>query len=352
MSLPIVHTPLSLTRVAALAVVVLGALAIVTAAQASTTIGQTGSQWYQHSFAGGQEIVSDGYVVPAGGGIIVSLNTLSSSCVGRGGKYEQGTYNLQVLRPLGGNEYKVLGDTGNQTDPCDGQLHSYPVNIPVQAGDVLGVYVVSAWVGILVTGGNMDNFISQPAVGDTISLPYRGYGLSADESGTLNPDADLALAQPSDVTVNASSSAGAVVTYSNPAASDEDLTTVTVSCLPASGSTFAIGDTTVTCTATDSDGDTNSPVTKTFTVHVKGAAKQLADLATAVKGIGAGTSLADQIAAAQSDLAAGDTSDGCGTLKAFIHTVKAQPAKSIPANTASSLINAAKQIEAVIGCSS
>jgi hypothetical protein len=163
-------------------------------------------------------------------------------------------------------------------------------------------------------------------------------------------DADLSLAQPSNVTVNATSPAGAVVHYTNPAASDEDLSTVTVGCVPPSGSTFAIGDTTVTCTATDTDGDANSPVQKTFNVHVKGAAEQLSDLANAVKGVGPGTSLADKVAAAQAYLAAGDKTDACSTLNAFINEVKAQSGKSIPAAKASSLIAEAQQIEAVIGC--
>jgi len=54
----------------------------------------------------------------------------------------------------------------------------------------------------------------------------------------------------------------------------------------------------------------------------------------------------------QAYLASGDTTNACGTLNAFINTVKAQPTKSIPASSASSLIAAAKRIEAVIGCTS
>lgn len=50
--------------------------------------------------------------------------------------------------------------------------------------------------------------------------------------------------------------------------------TPTVGCLPASESTFAIGTTTVTCTATDAD-DFNSPVTASFTVTVNGALAHL-----------------------------------------------------------------------------
>src|SRR5262249_20088361 len=110
-------------------------------------------------------------------------------------------------------------------------------------------------------------------------------------SPCTSPDRDLAFtAVPPDVTVDATSPAGALVTYNNPTASDESLATVTVNCLPASGSTFAIGNTTVTCIATDSDGDSKSPVQTRFTVHVKGAQEQLADLAAMVKGVGPGTS--------------------------------------------------------------
>jgi hypothetical protein len=84
-------------------------------------------------------------------------------------------------------------------------------------------------------------------------------------------DHDLGLSGlPANITVDATSPQGAVVTYTPPTATDEsgDNPGPTVSCTPASGSTFAIGMTTVTCTATDSD-DTNSPVSGSFQVVVK-----------------------------------------------------------------------------------
>jgi hypothetical protein len=137
-----------------------------------------------------------------------------------------------------------------------------------------------------------------------------------------SPDHDLALAQPSDLTganaVNATSPAGAVVTYTNPVASDES----------------------------------DSPVQNSFNVHVMGAAEQLSDLANAVTGVGPGTSLADKVASVQSDLAANDTGDACGTLNAFINEVNAQTGKHIKADMAASLIDAAQRIEAVIPCTS
>lgn len=167
-------------------------------------------------------------------------------------------------------------------------------------------------------------------------------------------DSDLALQNvPANITTNATSPSGTVVTYTPPAATDEGGQTPPVSCNHPSGSTFPIGTTTVTCSASATDGDdANSPVAASFTVHVKGAAEQLSDLASAVTGVGPGTSLADKVASVQSYLAAGDTSDTCGTLRAFINQVKAQTGKSIPAATATTLIATAQRIEAVIPCTS
>jgi hypothetical protein len=166
-----------------------------------------------------------------------------------------------------------VGDTGNQTDPCDSQLHSYPVSIPVQAGDVLAVYVVQNWEGILTSSNSGQRWataaISEPAVGDTITAgPVRFQTNDIDVSATLENDNDLGISTPANLTVDASGPSGAAVSYTLPTASDpDDATAPTVACSPAPGATFPIGATTVTCTATDPD-DANSPVTTSFTVTV------------------------------------------------------------------------------------
>ncbi|MFA4880246.1 MAG: HYR domain-containing protein [Candidatus Doudnabacteria bacterium] len=74
------------------------------------------------------------------------------------------------------------------------------------------------------------------------------------------------IAAHADVTVEATSPAGAVVTYELPTATDNYDTNVVVTCTPVSGSTFPLGDTTVTCTATDLAG--NNTILATRTVHV------------------------------------------------------------------------------------
>ena len=69
---------------------------------------------------------------------------------------------------------------------------------------------------------------------------------------------------PADITTEATGSAGAPATFT---ASATDLVdgSLTPTCTPASGSTFPLGATTVTCTATDASGNTGST---TFTVTV------------------------------------------------------------------------------------
>jgi hypothetical protein len=59
---------------------------------------------------------------------------------------------------------------------------------------------------------------------------------------------------------------GATVTYTNPTATDDVDASVIVTCTPTSGSTFALGNTTVTCTASDVAGNAATPVTFTVTV--------------------------------------------------------------------------------------
>jgi hypothetical protein len=336
-----------LRRALLLALPMCSALAFAEPAVADTTIGQTGTPSASSSLAAGFENINPSAAAPASG-TITSFQTQSATadvCDNLG----TGVYDFQVLRPEGNNKYLVLGDTGNQTDPCDGQVHSFPAAITVQAGDVLGEYTVRDWAGLLAGGSRQDGPVPEPTVGQTVTLPNSGPD-TIDLSATFVPtsDADLALANvPGDMTVDATGPSGAVVTYAPPTAVDEESASAT--CSSASGSTFAIGTTTVTCTASDSD-DTNGPVQASFTVHVKGAAEQLADLADAVSGLGPGRSLANKVARAQFKLASGHTEGACRALKAFSREVSAQAAKNVPADTAASLIAAAQQIEAVMGC--
>jgi HYR domain-containing protein len=63
---------------------------------------------------------------------------------------------------------------------------------------------------------------------------------------------------PSTITQEATSPSGNAVTYTAPTATDTVDPSPSVNCSPASGSTFPIGTTTVTCTATDATGNSSS----------------------------------------------------------------------------------------------
>src|SRR5216684_1018433 len=105
-------------------------------------------------------------------------------------------------------------------------------------------------------------------------------------------DNDLGLAGvPADITTNATSPSGAVVTYASPIAVDEsgDSPPATVSCAPVSGSTFAIGTTTVICTASDAD-DTPNTVSQGFTVTVLDTDLAITGVPADVTAIATGTS--------------------------------------------------------------
>ncbi len=74
---------------------------------------------------------------------------------------------------------------------------------------------------------------------------------------------------PSAISVEATSAAGATVSWSDPTAVDDTDPAPVVTCDPASGSLFAVGTTTVTCTAADASGNSASA---TFDVTVSSPA--------------------------------------------------------------------------------
>lgn len=75
---------------------------------------------------------------------------------------------------------------------------------------------------------------------------------------------------PANFTVEAAGPTGAVVTYTNPTATDIVDGTRPVTCVPASGSQFALGDTTISCTASDTR---NNTATASFTATVSDTTK-------------------------------------------------------------------------------
>lgn len=160
-------------------------------ALADTAIGIGQTDTPSQALATGDEVVQTDATIPTTG-TVTSFQTQSGTLRLPFPTCERGgVYNFQVLRPVGKDQYLVLGDTGHQTDPCDGQLHSSspvdPNNISVQPGDMLGVYVVHTWAGIITnTSGTvvLNRNASEPAVGQTITVTPAFTG-TLDESATL-----------------------------------------------------------------------------------------------------------------------------------------------------------------------
>jgi hypothetical protein len=179
------------------------------------------------------------------------------------------------------------------------------------------------------------------------SLEYRstdaGGNVEATQSQTVKIDTTApTLTVPAAVTANATSPTGAAVTFTV-SATDALSGAETPVCSPASGSQFAIGETTVTCSVSDVAG--NAAVPKSFVVTVKGAGAQLDDQLALVTG-----SFASQLASVKASLERGSTASACNQLGAYANHVRAQSGKQIPAADAAALVASAEQIAAVMGC--
>ena len=157
------------------------------------------------------------------------------------------TVSLSVAQPGVGSITR--SPSGNLTFTACGTTAKQGVAFTASANATPGDYLVSATVndsGSTTTTGtynvNSATFtIRVVASGPTLTAPV--------------------LALPGNISVLATSAAGAVVTYSA-SASDEN-GAVAINCSPVSGSTFAPGTTTVNCSATNAAGTTNGSFTVT-----------------------------------------------------------------------------------------
>jgi Ca2+-binding RTX toxin-like protein len=168
----------------ALATATLATLALAAPALADTTIGQTGGD---PDACEGPILRADRtYVVPDGGGTITYFSFESNlSIAGR-------QLDFLVLRPAGGSNYTVVGKTGLVTLRGTG-LETFPVNIRVQGGDILGVWIPSflPYCVRSTVVGFENEIISlgapDPNVGDTVSLGQPALGTHLNESANLVP---------------------------------------------------------------------------------------------------------------------------------------------------------------------
>ena len=141
------------------------------------------------------------------------------------------------------------------------KVEQEPVDYVIPAGHQLGVIVE----------GNFRSFGLANTLGATftidtkksaIQLPVAGGSAAADASGGFVTDttAPVLPAAP-DVTSYTSDLTGGTVSYTAPTATDDLDPNPITTCAPASGTKFAVGSTTVTCTAKDANGNVSNTVT-------------------------------------------------------------------------------------------
>ena len=158
------------------------------------------------------------------------------------------------------------------------------------------------------------------------------------------PDQPPVLQLPAAITIDAVSPSGSPVTYAVTATDDG---TATVTCAPASGSTFAIGTTTVDCMAVDDDGAT---ATGSFPVAVRGAREQLARFLVALTGVSPTSSYAATVTTIVNKLPDRSLPLACEPLRLITKALQAQSGRLVPAARAAALIADATRIRAVLAC--
>ncbi|MEW6683481.1 MAG: SBBP repeat-containing protein [Nitrospirota bacterium] len=245
-----------------------------------------------------------------------------------------------------------LGDPPTYYDITTTAAYTAPVTVclnydPVQYSDPTALrllhYEADAWTDVTTTNDTTTNMIC----GEVSSLsPF----IVAEPVADTTPPV---LTVPGTITTNATSPAGAVVSYSASATDNRD-SAPGVTCTPSSGSTFPIGTTTVTCMASDVAGNSASVQ---FQVIVQGAPEQIAALVGLVQSFnlkqGIENSLDAKLQNAQDALTAaqgGDLPSACNLLNAFSNEAQAQSGKAITPDQASQLNAAANQVTAVLGC--
>ncbi|WP_354147707.1 HYR domain-containing protein [Arthrobacter sp. 754] len=230
---------------------------------------------------------------------------------------------------------RVAGSTERVSLASDGTQANGQSVLPAISGD--GRYVVFQSVASNLVPGDTNG------APDVFVRDRQGIG----PSDTTPPTLTL----PDPISTDATGPAGATVTYTATATDTAD-PNPTVSCEPASGATFPIRATTVSCTATDAAGN---QATGSFTITVIGAAGQLEDLKALIIAYPlkatVEASLLSKITGTQDAVAAGKTGSACSKLADFLGQVADfQAARRVTAAQATELTADGTRIRAVLGC--
>jgi hypothetical protein len=194
----------------------------------------------------------DGAVTPIctpASGSAFAVGTTTASCTATDSNGNSGTASFQV----------TVQDT---TPP----VVTVPAPITAEATVPGGATVTFASSASDIVDGNM-SVVCSPASGTTFAIGSTTVACTATDAANNTGSASFSVSVqdttapvitvPSPITTEATGSGGATVSFATSAADMVD-GSVATTCTPASGTTFAIGTTTVTCTATDSRANSSS----------------------------------------------------------------------------------------------
>ena len=224
-----------------------------------------------------------------------------------------------LLNALASGNATIVG----KSDAAGSTYTAFPVCTATQTPEVDGCVAVTTDPGLVRFDGVVGHFSSYAVA--TVTPPR----------DTTAPT----ITVPADITVDATRPAGATVSYTASASDDRDPAPKLV-CAPASGSTFAIGTTHVSCTATDASGNTAQSA---FDVHVRGAAEQIVRLINK-------TLAYLDLPGLRSTFVVNRPQAACFALDLYVLWVRLAPAKAFTPAEKSDLIADATRIKAVIGC--
>jgi hypothetical protein len=178
----------------------------------------------------------------------------------------------------GGTSVTVTLDVGGNTAPAV----TVPNDMVVEGNTTGGATVAFTATATDAEDDPDPSALCQPASGSVFTLGTTTVSCQATDSGGLIGSAEFSVTVvdttapslvgvPAGVSLTTTDPGGTVATYAMPSAIDVVDQSPSVDCLPASGSVFPVGYTTVTCTARD---DTANEATRSFVVHVTFQAAQ------------------------------------------------------------------------------
>lgn len=109
-----------------------------------------------------------------------------------------GPFHLRVLRPTGTGAYTAVGTSGPAT-PSGPGLQTFTANLPIRAGDLIGIDATSPTdeIGVAAVAGASTAFIFPPPFdGSTVAPSGTGPGLEIELSAEVRPLAEVTSLTP------------------------------------------------------------------------------------------------------------------------------------------------------------